>query len=133
MLKAAAEKYLAIIKLMEKQAADYEESRRSRFESDCQRERSTGGRPNRCFGVSAQLDADKRDEILAVVRQHRSYFPYVEAGLITVADALREIGRGNTADAIRSVGPAIAEPGHIRIKTRPKSRNQRGERRTRSR
>jgi hypothetical protein len=51
----------------------------------------------------AQKDADKEENEertnLAVLR-HRSYLPFVRAGLMTVAEAVREVGANRSADGL---------------------------------
>lgn len=80
------------------------------------RTRHIGGPNDR--GRAGRLSASatkKRDAIMAVVAQYKSWLPFIEADLMSVAEVMREIGRGNTAAAIKEAGRIIAEPAAQRL------------------
>lgn len=108
-----ARKYIVIIEGIEAEVAKFEEEVRwSHRRIGPAQDRGHYARVSADMGYLAR---ERRDKLQAVVDAHRSYLPYVESGLMTVAQAVHEVGVGNTANAIREAGDRIAAPAHVRI------------------
>lgn len=97
-----ADKYEEIIREIEAKAQEYDKA----MGDDIRAGYSRAARPTRrmACAMGADVNAEKRDKLLAEAKAHRSYLPFVSRGLMTVAEAVSEVGQGRIATSLESSG-----------------------------